>query len=453
MAALQAAAVLAALLTPATAALVGILPAETATLTFPLGQVHPFPTEAPSLPAEFLAARQNDDNATSTTETVLAGPDSICGYVDGRPGASFFCPRDNRCFFFTSKATMTGAVACCNTDQCNLRLRCLDYVDVVTSSLCDNGCMADAFTLKCTEQSLPYCNTASFSSGIFDYWCAAASISTPQSLTTAYTGQSADRSFTPLVLTDPTTTGESDVTRARGSATSSPTGVVDEEGDDPDDEGADGGADGGGGSGRRRRSNGGAIAGGVVGGVAIIALAGISVLLINRRKKAQQNAAPTNPPAFAPSPQQGQQQQQQLPVSQYGNGAPPPAGWVQSVYEPNYAQGMHPTSPGAVSNPEAQAQAYYNQPQGQQQYQQSQGGLSPISPVRNSSTSPVDSALVSSTAASQVGYGYQTQQPQSQQFQAVAPQVQPQGQPQGQPYGQPQGQAGGDTRPLPELGS
>lgn len=120
--------------------------ARTAHIDFPFDQVLPLPTQAPSVPRQYLAARQNA--AASSKTTAYVGPDNICGYIEGRPGASLYCPAGANCVLFTAQPTMTGAVACCNTDACNIRLTCLDYNQVISQSLCDNGCMVDAFTLK-----------------------------------------------------------------------------------------------------------------------------------------------------------------------------------------------------------------------------------------------------------------------------------------------------------------
>ena len=133
-----------ALLPYATASYLAPLPARTAIPSFPLSQIYPLPTKAPSLPTALLA--RDDDK--SSTDTALMGPDSICGYISGRPGASFYCPASYTCIFFTAKPDLPGHVACCNENDCGVKLTCMDYQQVVQSSSCDNGCMVDPFTLK-----------------------------------------------------------------------------------------------------------------------------------------------------------------------------------------------------------------------------------------------------------------------------------------------------------------
>lgn len=135
---------LAALLTPTPASELPLLPSKTAP-NFPFSQVHPLPTRGPHPPD--LLARQASSSSTSA-QTVLGAPDNTCGYISGRPGASFFCPVGNSCFFFTAQATLSGQVVCCDLDSCQARLACMDYDDVITRSRCDGGCMVDAFTLK-----------------------------------------------------------------------------------------------------------------------------------------------------------------------------------------------------------------------------------------------------------------------------------------------------------------
>lgn len=122
------------------------LPARTEIPHFPFSQIYPLPTNAPPPPAALLA--RDDDNETTSIETVLMGPDSVCGYISGRPGASFYCPASSQCIFFTAKSTQDGNVACCNTDACAAKITCMDYQQVVESSRCDDGCMVDPFTLK-----------------------------------------------------------------------------------------------------------------------------------------------------------------------------------------------------------------------------------------------------------------------------------------------------------------
>lgn len=114
----------------------------TTVFNFPLDQVNPRPTPAPY---DFLKARQE----TSSSQTVLVAPSNTCGYVSGRPGAAFTCNgADANCLFFTADSTLRGAVACCNSDVCGARVTCYDRDAIASSSVCDNGCLVDTFTLK-----------------------------------------------------------------------------------------------------------------------------------------------------------------------------------------------------------------------------------------------------------------------------------------------------------------
>jgi len=118
------------------------LPKETGIFEFPFDQITPIPTSAPHAPLELL--RRADEEKT----TVMVAPDNICGYISDLPGASFFCPAEFNCVLIPSQATLSGEVACCNPGNCNLRLTCLDFNQISTSSLCNDACKVDAFTLK-----------------------------------------------------------------------------------------------------------------------------------------------------------------------------------------------------------------------------------------------------------------------------------------------------------------
>lgn len=107
-------------------------PKPTVSLVLPLDGITPRPTLGPG--QDELRKRQ------SAAETVLVAPDNTCGYVSGRPGAAYTCAAGGQCVFFTSTATLPGAVACCNSNTCNLRAACLDAAAVSVSSLCDSGC-------------------------------------------------------------------------------------------------------------------------------------------------------------------------------------------------------------------------------------------------------------------------------------------------------------------------
>ena len=213
-----------------------------------------------------------------------------------------------------------------------------------------------------------------------------------QSASTAYSGQSSDRRFSPMPLTGLSSETGSRTIQAGPSASDGgdPEEGEEEEGGENEGEEEEGGSGGGGGG---KKTNAGAIAGGVVGGVAVIGLVAVAIIFILRRKKSQ--AAPAATPA---TPANAMHQ--------------PPPGWTQPPAA-GY-QGTYPASPEGYK-PEG---AYYAQPQGQ--------ALVPGQAVdRNSSTSPGGSTVVGSPTQ---GFGYQQ-------------------------YQGPEGQQGGQARPLHELGS
>lgn len=251
-----------------------------------------------------------------------------------------------------------------------------------------------------TDSDLPYCNTVSFSSDIYDYACNNVDISTAQAIWTTYQGQTSGLTFTPLAL-------DADQTSAGKSGFARPTGREEEgEGEGEGEEGGKGGGK------KKKGVNAGAIAGGTVGGVAVLGALGLGILFLLRRKK-------------------GQAQTPATPATQQ---------WTQPNSPPYASPGAPYLKPGQELPNYAQAQ-----------HQQQQQGLPPGTD-QNSPASPRESAL------SAYGYQGQLQQGAPVQGQQVPQGQQPlQGQvPQGQqplrgqaPQGQPQGQA---TQPIPELG-
>ncbi|KAL9942414.1 hypothetical protein D7B24_004434 [Verticillium nonalfalfae] len=366
------------------------VPEATTVFNFPLDQVNPRPTPAPY---DFLKARQE----TSSSQTVLVAPSNTCGYVSGRPGAAFTCNgADANCLFFTADSTLRGAVACCNSDVCGARVTCYDRDAIASSSVCDNGCLVDTFTLKCTESSARYCNTISFSSNIWDYFCNSIEISTPQVATTTYQGQSNAEDWAPLVLTG---SGESSVTLPPESAR---TPIFDDESSRSPAPSSTGGSTTDGGSGSSGGGSStpvGAIVGGVVGGVAAIAIAGFLIWFCLRRKKKQEQAnnQPIPPPVMQQAPG---------PQNSYPPNSPPPQhpspNSHQSYYDPKfggYVQNYQQTpSPGN----DAYSPGFQQQQQQQALYGQQQtspGGYYPAGaavPDRQDTTSP--SSLSGSTA-------------------------------------------------------
>jgi hypothetical protein len=117
------------------------LPKETGVFDFPFDQITPRPTRAPEAPLELLRRAEAET-------TVSVGPDNLCGYISDLPGASYTCPADYRCVLFTAEATLSGEIACCKPGDCNVRLTCLDFKQISSSSSCNDACKVDAFTLK-----------------------------------------------------------------------------------------------------------------------------------------------------------------------------------------------------------------------------------------------------------------------------------------------------------------
>ncbi|KAI1408165.1 hypothetical protein F5Y13DRAFT_113688 [Hypoxylon sp. FL1857] len=300
-----------------------------------------------------LAKRQNG-------QTVLVGPDNTCGYFDGRAGAVYSCNgKDVTCALVTTSSY--GAVACCDGDDCGLRVACIDYREFMLSSACDNGCVQDTFTVKCTKSSAPFCGTVTFFDGIVDYYCDTLSASTPQQLYTTYDGETDGRAFTPVVVTlDETTShphttttpidNDSDSTSTSSSTNPPiPTSPANNEGS-------------------KSSTPVGPIVGGVVGGVGGIALIGLGIFFLirhNNNKKKDAAAAQPNP------------QVAQVP------GVPPAAGGYgqQPPYDPHFSQ-QYPNQPG--SPPGYPPQVYYPDAS-------KPGGFATVGPVpdRNNSTSPV----------------------------------------------------------------
>ncbi|KAI1388299.1 uncharacterized protein F4822DRAFT_241342 [Hypoxylon trugodes] len=317
-----------------------------------------------------LAKRQGGD-------TVLVGPDNTCGFFDGRPGAVYSCNgKDVTCALVTTSTY--GAVACCDGDECGLRVACIDYKEFMLSSACDGGCVQDTYTVKCTRASAPYCGTVTFSNGIQDFYCDTVSDSTPQQLYTTYHGETDGRSFTPVVVTlsDDTSTSKPTQTTAgddddddtdthpstSGSASQTSGGNNDNSNEESDNSKNS--------AKKSSSTNVGAIAGGVVGGVAGLALIGVGIFFLvrhNKKKKADAAAAAAaNPQMQGPG----------------GPGSPPIAGapgfpqQPQPPYNPHYSQ-QYPLQgqPG-----------YYPDPT-------KPGGFATVAPAqlpdRNDSTSPM----------------------------------------------------------------
>lgn len=113
----------------------------TGAVTLALDGVTPKPTSPPDFP-RLLRRQTNPDD-----QYILVAPDATCGYISGRPGASYTCGPQATCAFLSIDGG-DGSVACCNTEECGVRASCVDYEDFFSSSACNDGCEVDIFTLK-----------------------------------------------------------------------------------------------------------------------------------------------------------------------------------------------------------------------------------------------------------------------------------------------------------------
>ncbi|TGJ79483.1 hypothetical protein E0Z10_g9285 [Xylaria hypoxylon] len=327
-------------------------PARATDVVVPDATFHlPEITQAPNV-RELFKRQSNGD------QVVLIGPDNTCGYVSGRAGAPITCNNDYTCAFVYDDSY--GRAGCCQGDDCGIRNTCLDYDQVYSTSLCDNGCLQDTYTVKCTEASAPYCATLTWFSGVIDFLCADRAVSTPQQLYTTYIGESDGRSFETFTVsatdsasddgsafdsaTDdgsfflPITSSDTSFSTATSSRTSSSSGTS---GGNSGSSGSDNDSssnNNSGGSSQKSSTPIGPIVGGVVGGVGGLALIGLGIFFIVRHNNKKKSAA-LNP---------GQ------PMEQTAAGG-----------------GMSPPPPGAPGYPpQAYNQQQYQQPYQQQPYQQ-----------------------------------------------------------------------------------
>ncbi|RYP03799.1 hypothetical protein DL764_004911 [Monosporascus ibericus] len=197
---------------------------------------------------------------------------------------------------------------------------CFDYQEIYSSSSCDNGCSQDAFTIKCTDTSAPYCGTISFFGGFIDYYCDDLDGSILQSAQTTYSG-GPERTFG--IITSPTLTSTSPT---------SPTTTATSTSTDPPS--APGGS-----------SNTGVIVGGAVGGVGGIALISLLAFFLIRRNKNRNAQQPPQQPGYSPM----QQQQQPGHPSTYNPGfQPPQQQYLPQQYPPQqYPSQQYPPQQGA----------------------------------------------------------------------------------------------------------
>lgn len=352
---------------------------------------HPEITQGPNV-KELLRRATGD-------ETVLIGPDNTCGYVSGRPGAPITCNGAYTCALIYGEDY--GRAGCYSDPNYGIRATCYDYRQVYAQSACDDGCLQDTYTLKCTETTASYCNTITFFSGIIDYFCAELSISTPQQLYTTYIGQTNAKTWQQFVVTpSDSATGGSFVSSATddgsddfsftsepsSSPTSTPTGGSGGSGNNSgngngnnngngngngngsgsgsgsDSDSGNNGGNGSNGSTAKSSTPVGPIVGGVVGGVGGLALIGLGIFFLLRHNKQKK----------AVNPEQAMQQ-----TAAVGGAAPPPPG----------APGYPPQGLNLAYGQTPPPQAYYPPPE------QKPAGFVSMTPTgvpdRHDSTSPV----------------------------------------------------------------
>ncbi|KAI1167172.1 hypothetical protein F5B18DRAFT_476483 [Nemania serpens] len=288
-------------------------------------------------------------------ETVLLGPDNTCGYVSGRAGAPITCNGAYTCALIFGEDY--GRAGCYSDPNLGIRATCYDYRQVYTQSACDDGCLQDTYTLKCTETTASYCNTITFFSGIIDYFCASLSISTPQQLYTTYLGQTDAKTWQHTGGGNGNNSGNGNGNGNNGNGNGNGSGSDSDNGSN--------------GSSNTAKSSTpvGPIVGGVVGGVGGLALIGLGIFFLLRHNKQKKAANPEQP---------------MKQTAAVDGTAPPPPG------APGYPPQGHNNGPYGQPPYQGQTpppQAYYPSPE------QKTTGFVTMAPAgvpdRNDSTSPV----------------------------------------------------------------
>jgi hypothetical protein len=259
--------------------------------------------------------------AEASDQIVLSiAPDSICGFISERAGASRACPANNRCYFFPTQSQEPGGVICCGKTTCQYHAACVNSREYFQSSKCDGGCEVDNYTLKCTDASAPYCNTVSWKGNTTDYWCNDLDIKTAQSAALTYKGQEKAPEFE--------TVDQEDISSINSQMSDARTGGTALGGPKPTSESTSGStatetnADDGGGS----ETPVAAIVGGTVSGVAVLAAVGLGLFFFLRRSKKKKRSKAASPPGY---------QQQPESKSPWSSGQQPGAPYY---YDPNMPQ-------------------------------------------------------------------------------------------------------------------
>ncbi|SPO03166.1 uncharacterized protein DNG_05848 [Cephalotrichum gorgonifer] len=232
----------------------------------------PLPTPGPDMPA-LLRRQQGAD----TSYEMWTASGRTCGFLSGFPGAAFACDVSSTCAY----APSLGMRLCCNLEECEAFLQCMNAGSVADPLQCDDICQANQFLLKCSSDA-PFCRTLLYPSGITDYDCVKTSSSLTASASFTYTGWANDFPLDTVtwMVTDGTTMIISGTTTSlfggNGSILPGPTTVSD--GPVPSPTPPTPTPD-------PSPNNTGAIVGGTVGGVAVIALVGLALFFILRKKK------------------------------------------------------------------------------------------------------------------------------------------------------------------------
>ncbi|KFY00839.1 hypothetical protein O988_03078 [Pseudogymnoascus sp. VKM F-3808] len=347
----------------------------------------PKPTQAPDAPYDLLkrgAVRRAD--TSSGAITAFAAPDATCGYFDGRAGAPLHCGTADTCFMFTT-AGGNGFIGCCPIsgpfEDCGFRTDCIDAAHMANGTYCDSGCLHDAYTLKCTESSAPYCAAVTWpANGVADFFCDDEHITTTQIVYTNYKGQTGNTWLTTTISDNTLTTSRTTTGDDNNSHAAQPTGDSSSSSDSDANptSGSDNGDDGSDTSNshttsKKKKTPIGPIVGGVVGGLAALFIIGLLIFFYLRRKKAAAATAGTTPAAAAAA------QQPQGPVGPQGPPAyipdankPPLNPNTNSYYGPQNGEFAAGQYGGPEMQQQQQAQQYPQPQYPQQPPQQPQGG-------------------------------------------------------------------------------
>ncbi|PTD11109.1 hypothetical protein HYE67_010385 [Fusarium culmorum] len=263
--------------------------------------------------------------AEASDQIILSiAPDSICGFISERAGASRACPANNRCYFFLPQSQEHGGVICCGKTTCQYHATCINSREYFQSSKCDGGCEVDNYTLKWYH----YRNTT-------DYWCNDLDIKTAQSAALTYKGQKETPHFI-TVDQDDISSIESQMSGARtaGTALGGPKSTSEStSGSTAIETNANGG-----GSSETPVA---AIVGGTVSGIAVLAAAGLGIFFFLRHKKKKQSNAASLPGYQQPPENKSPWSPGQQPGAPYHYDPNTP----QSNVSPN-SQYMYPQAAG-----------------------------------------------------------------------------------------------------------